>query len=316
LPFNSHAASAGSGRPRIIGRCHPGYAMQLGNKIDRWLRKSRNVLLILPALVFLVIFFMIPLFFLFVTSLQHYVPGKGMTNQITLENYVKFVSDFYYIGILFKTMLLALLVSFLTLIIGYPLAYFISRTSSKKKGFFIALVIFPLFLNLVVRSFSWIVLLANRGVVNNLLVDAGLIDQPVKLLYNYTGVIIGMTHIYLPFMVITLLSVIRHIDQDYEDAAQTLGADKLTTFLKITLPLSMPGVIAGCLLVFLLSLTAFVIPRLLGGVTVRIMSNLIYQEFMNTFNWPFGAAMGFILLAVTLMIIWVYLSVFRMEART
>lgn len=290
--------------------------MPLSDRIFRWLGKKRSFLLLLPALVSLAVFFILPLFFLFVTSLQHYVPGKGMSSQFTFENYIKFVTDFYYVGILAKTMLLALAVSVLTLLIGYPLAYFISRTSAKKRGFFIALVIFPLFLNLVVRSFSWIVLLANRGVVNNLLIDAGLIAHPVKLLYNYTGVIIGMTHIYLPFMVITLLSVIRHIERDYEDAAQTLGAGKLTTFLKITLPLSMPGVIAGCLLVFLLSLTAFVIPRLLGGVTVRIMSNLIYQQFMNTFNWPFGAAMGFILLSVTLMIIWAYLSVFRIEART
>jgi len=290
--------------------------MQVSDRLYRWMGKKRNVLLILPVLAVLALFFILPLVFLFATSLQHYVPGHGMSNQITIENYVKFVSDFYYIGILIKTMLLGLSVSILTLVIGYPLAYFIARTRSKKKGFFIALVIFPLFLNLVVRSFSWIVLLANRGLVNNFLHDIGLIDQPVKLLYNYTGVIIGMTHIYLPFMVITLASVIRHIEKDYEDAAQTLGADKLTAFLKITLPLSMPGVIAGCLLVFLLSITAFVIPRLLGGVTVRIMSNLIYQQFMNTFNWPFGAAMGFILLVVTLMIIWAYLSAFRMEERT
>lgn len=290
--------------------------MQVSDRLYRWMGKKRNALLIIPALAVLALFFIFPLIFLFVTSLQHYVPGQGMSSILTLENYVKFVSDFYYIGILIKTMLLGLTVSVLTLVIGYPLAYFIARTRSKKKGFYIALVIFPLFLNLVVRSFSWIVLLANRGVVNNFLRDIGLIDQPVKLLYNYTGVIIGMTHIYLPFMVITLASVIRHIERDYEDAAQTLGANKLTAFLKITLPLSMPGVIAGCLLVFLLSITAFVIPRLLGGVTVRIMSNLIYQQFMNTFNWPFGAAMGFILLVVTLMVIWAYLSAFRMEERT
>ena len=290
--------------------------MQVIDRLYRWMGKKRNALLILPALAVLALFFILPLVFLFVTSLQHYVPGQGISNQLTIENYVKFVSDFYYIGILLKTMLLGLAVSILTLVIGYPLAYFIARTRSKKKGFYIALVIFPLFLNLVVRSFSWIVLLANRGLVNNFLRDIGLIDQPVKLLYNYTGVIIGMTHIYLPFMVITLASVIRHIEKDYEDAAQTLGANKWTAFLKITLPLSMPGVIAGCLLVFLLSITAFVIPRLLGGVTVRIMSNLIYQQFMNTFNWPFGAAMGFILLVVTLMIIWAYLSAFRMEERT
>lgn len=288
---------------------------QAGRNIVMWFWRRPYLILLLPSLFVLAMFFVIPLISLFISSLQHYVPGKGISSRFTLENYSKFLTDFYYIGILLKTLLLGLIVAFLTLVIGYPLAYHIARTTSRRKGLLLALVIFPMFLNLVVRSFSWIVLLANRGILNEALVTMNIISHPIKLLYNYTGVIIGMTHIYLPFMIITLASVIQHIDKDYQDAAQTLGANRFQTFTRVTLPLSVPGIVAGSLLVFLLSITAFVIPRLLGGVTVRVMSNLIYQEFMNTFNWPFGASMGFILLAVTLFIIWIYLRAFRLEGQ-
>jgi putative spermidine/putrescine transport system permease protein len=286
---------------------------RLYSRLKRKIRKRPHLLLLSPSLFVLGVFFVIPLIFLFISSLQHYIPGKGISASFTGENYVKFLTDFYYICVLLMTLLLGLVVTLLTLVIGYPLAYFIARTTSKKKGLLVALVIFPLFLNMVVRSFSWIVLLANKGLLNNLLMDFHIIEEPLKLLYNYKGVVIGLTHIFLPFMVIALASVIQNIPRDYEEAAQTLGANKLKTFIRVTLPLSLPGIIAGSLLVFLLTITAFVTPRLLGGITVKIMPNIIFQEFMNTFNWPFGAAMGFILLLVTLVIISVYLRVFRVK---
>lgn len=290
--------------------------IRLSSCLKGRITKRPYLLLLLPSLAVLGIFFVIPLIFLFVSSLQHYIPGKGISATFTPENYIKFLTDFYYVGVLLKTLFLGLIVTFLTLIIGYPLAYFIARTTWKKKGLLVALVIFPLFLNIVVRSFSWIVLLANRGLLNNFLTEFHIIEQPLKLLFNYKGVVIGLTHIFLPFMVIALASVIQNIERDYEEAAQILGANKLKTFFKVTLPLSLPGIVAGSLLVFLLTITAFVTPRLLGGVTVKIMSNIIFQEFMNTFNWPFGAAMAFILLLVTLLIISVYLRVFRIRQFT
>jgi len=284
---------------------------RLSSSLKRTITKKPYLLLLLPCLAVLGMFFVTPLISLFISSFHHYIPGKGISATLTLENYTKFLSDFYYIGVLLKTLLLGLIVTLSTLIIGYPLAYFIARTTSKRKGLLVALVIFPLFLNIVVRSYSWIVLLANRGLLNNFLMEFHIIEQPLKLLYNYKGVVIGLTHIFLPFMVLTLASVIQNIETDYEQAAQTLGANKLKTFLKVTLPLSLPGIISGSLLVFLLTITAFVTPRLLGGVTVKIMSNIIFQEFMSTFNWPFGAAMAFVLLLVTLFIIAGYLKVFR-----
>jgi putative spermidine/putrescine transport system permease protein len=280
-----------------------------------WIKVSKRpylIILLLPV-VMLSLFFVIPLISLFIFSLQLYVPGKGIVSTFTVMNYVKFLSDSYYWEVLFMTLILGLIVGALTLIIGYPLAYFIARTKSKRKGFFIALVIFPLFINMVVRSYSWIILLANGGLVNQFLMNMHIIEQPIKLLFNFTGILIGLTHILTPFMVMVLASVIQNIETDYEEAAQVLGANKLKTFYKITLPLSLPGIVAGFLLIFLMGVTAFVTPRILGGVSTTIISNIIFQEFTVTFNWPFGAAMAFILLFATLVVILFYSKAFSLK---
>ena len=276
-------------------------------------RRAAWLYLILPTMFILVLFFIVPLLSLFWTSFHQYVPGKGITDTLTWGYYTKFLSDIYYIGILIKTILLGIGVTLATLLLGYPVAYFIARTNSERKGFYFALIIFPLFLNIVVRSFAWIVILANRGLVNDLLIKLGLLATPVKMLYNYFGVMVGMTHVFLPFMVLAVATAIRNVDRSCEEAAMSLGANRARTFWSVTLPLSMPGVLGGSLLVFLLSITAFVTPRLLGGVTVKVISNLIYQQFMFTGNWPFGAAIGFILLAFTLIIIVGYFRTFKMS---
>lgn len=276
-------------------------------------RQLAWIYLILPAMFVLVVLFLVPLVSLFWSSIHQYVPGKGITDIITWGYYTKFLSDIYYIGILAKTILLGVGVTLATLLLGYPLAYFIARTESPHKGIYFALIIFPLFLNIVVRSFAWIVILANRGLVNDLLINLGLIQTPFKMLYNYFGVVVGMTHVFLPFMILAVATAIQNVDRSCEEAALSLGASRARTFWSITFPLSMPGVLGGSLLVFLLSITAFVTPRLLGGVSVKVISNLIYQQFMFTGNWPFGAAIGFILLAVTLIIIAGYFRTFKMS---
>lgn len=276
-------------------------------------RQLAWIYLILPSMGVLLLFFVVPLLSLLWTSVHQYVPGKGVTDILTWGYYTKFLSDLYYIGILIKTILLGVGVTLATLLLGYPVAYFIARTNSSRKGIYLALIIFPLFLNIVVRSFAWIVILANRGLVNDFLIQLGLIETPLKMLYNYFGVVVGMTHVFLPFMVLAVATAIQNVDRSCEEAARSLGAGRARTFWSITLPLSMPGVLGGSLLVFLLSITAFVTPRLLGGVTVKVISNLIYQQFMFTGNWPFGAAIGFILLVVTLIIIAGYFRTFKMS---
>ena len=168
----------------------------------------------------------------------------------------------------------------------------------------ILLVVFPMMLNLVVRSFGWIALLANRGLVNNLLMQAGVIAAPLKLMFNLTGLMIGLTHIYLPFMVLMLVAAIRNVPRDVEAAAATLGSSRLHVFTSVTLPLSAPGILAGSILVFVLTISALVTPRMLGGPTYKVMATLIYDEFMQLLDWPSGSALSFTLTCMAVAIIW------------
>jgi putative spermidine/putrescine transport system permease protein len=159
-------------------------------------------------------------------------------------------------------------------------------------------------LNLVVRSFGWIALLANHGLVNNLLLDLGVIATPLKLIFNLTGLMIGMTHIFLPFMVFMLVAAIRNVPPDVEDAAATLGSGRLHVFFSMTLPLTAAGVLSGSILVFVLTISALVTPRMLGGPTYQVMATLIYDDYLQTLDWPSGSALAFALTAIAVSFIW------------
>jgi putative spermidine/putrescine transport system permease protein len=196
-------------------------------------------------------------------------------------------------------------VTLLTLLIGYPLAYFLARSRSPWRHWLTILVVFPLLLNLVVRTFGWMTLLANRGLINLALQGLGWIEQPLRLMFNFTGLLIGLTHIFLPFMVLVLIGVIQNIDRDLEDAAKVLGANWGTTFAKVTLPLSLPGIVSGSILVFVLTISALVTPRLLGGPTYKVMSTLIYDQFLQLLDWPAGSAMALMLTLIVLLLVFV-----------
>ena len=270
---------------------------------QHWLNRSGSGLLS-PALVLLIVVFVAPLLLLLPTSLHPYIPGTGIGTSWTGENFSRLFTDLFYLEIIGRTLLLGFIVVLTTLLFGYPLAYFLARTRSRLRPWLIILVVFPLLLNLVVRSFGWIVLLANRGLINDSLLALGLIEKPLKLMFNFTGLLIGLSHIFLPFMVLVLLSAIQNIPRDAEDAARTLGASPLTVFRKITLPLSLPGILSGGILVFVLTISALVTPRLLGGPTYQVMSTLIFDEFLRLLNWPRGAAMAFVLTAIVLVLVW------------
>ena len=271
--------------------------------LQHWLDRS-GIGLLSPALVILLLIFFAPLALLIPTSLHPYIPGTGIGNRWTGENYIRVLTDLFYLEIIARTLMLGLVVVAITLIFGYPLAYFLARTRSRLRPWLIILVVFPLLLNLVVRSFGWIVLLANRGLINDWLIALGVIEKPLKLLFNFTGLLIGLSHIFLPFMVLVLLGAIQNIPRDAEDAARTLGASPFTVFRKITLPLSLPGILSGSILVFVLTISALVTPRLLGGPTYQVMSTLIFDEFLKLLNWPRGAAMAFVLTAIVLTLVW------------
>jgi putative spermidine/putrescine transport system permease protein len=264
-----------------------------------------GLLLIAPLTIVLVGAFLVPILLLAPTSFREYLPGTGIVpDSWTLENYLRIATDDFYREVVLRTLALGLGVTAACLLLGYPVAYLIVRGDQRWRLPLTLLVIFPLMLNLVVRSFGWIALLTNRGLVNNLLMSLGIIDQPLKLMFNLTGVMIGMVHIYLPFMVLMLVAALQNVPRDIEAAAATLGSSRLHVFTAVTLPLTAPGIIAGSILVFVLSISALVTPRMLGGPTYQVMATLIYDEYMQLLDWSSGSALSFTLVVIAVAIIW------------
>jgi putative spermidine/putrescine transport system permease protein len=266
-------------------------------------RKITGTLLASPLLLLLLLAFVAPVLLMVPLSLHPYVPGTGIAAGWTLENYSSILSDEYYREVVVRTLVLGFGVTAICLLLGYPLAYYIANAGPKMRLTLTMLVIFPMLLNLVVRSFGWIALLANRGLVNNLLIDIGLIERPIKMMFNLFGLLVGMSHIFLPFMVLMLVPAIQAISKDVQAAAYTLAASRLRVFWSITLPMSASGILSGSILVFVLTISALVTPRMLGGPTYKVMATLIYDDFLQTLDWPAGAAMSFALTALTLVVI-------------
>ena len=262
--------------------------------------------LLVPALLLLLAAFVLPVGMMVPMSFRPYVPLVGITDGFTVRYYTRLLTDSYYLEIIGRTLALGFTVTLSTLVIGYPVAFFLARTRSRWRNWLTILIVFPLMLNLVVRTFGWIALLAQNGLVNQALHALGIVESPVKLLFNFAGLLIAMTHIFLPFMVLVLIGAIQNIPRDVEDAARVLGASWGSTFCRVTLPLSAPGILSGSILVFVLSISALVTPRLLGGPTYQVMSTLIYDEFLQRLNWPAGSAQALLLTIMVLTL--VYLS--------
>jgi putative spermidine/putrescine transport system permease protein len=269
-------------------------------------RRGSGWWLLAPVLVLLLAVFVLPVGMMVPMSFRPYVPLVGITDGFTVRYYTRLLTDSYYLEIIGRTLVLGLTVTGATLLLGYPVAFFLARTRSRWRNWLTILVVFPLMLNLVVRTFGWIALLAQNGLVNQALQAMGLVDGPVKLLFNFAGLLIGLTHIFLPFMVLVLIGAIQNIPRDVEDAARMLGASWGSAFWRVTLPLSAPGILSGSILVFVLTISALVTPRLLGGPTYQVMSTLIYDEFLQRLNWPAGSADSLLLTVMVLTL--VYLS--------
>jgi putative spermidine/putrescine transport system permease protein len=262
------------------------------------------LLLLLPLSLLLLAAFVLPVAGLVPTSLRPYIAGRGIGEGWTLQHYVLALTDAFYLEVLARTIGLGLTVTMLTLLIGYPLAYILARSTSPFRHWLTLLVIFPMLLNLVVRTFGWIALLARRGLVNQWLIGLGITDEPIRLMFNFTGLLIGLTHIFLPVMVLVLLAVIQNIPVDVEDAAATLGASRVNVFANVVLPMSAPGILAGSILVFVLTVSALVTPRLLGGPTYKVVSTLVYEQFLQLLNWPAGSALALLMTAIVLLLLW------------
>jgi putative spermidine/putrescine transport system permease protein len=266
-------------------------------------KRGSGAWLLAPALLLLLGAFALPVGTMVPMSFRPYVPLVGITDGVTVRYYTRLVTDSYYLEIIGRTLALGFTVTLATLVIGYPVAFFLARTRSRWRNWLTILVVFPLMLNLVVRTFGWIALLAQNGLVNQALQAVGLVDGPVKLLFKFVGLMIAMTHIFLPFMVLVLIGAIQNIPRDVEDAARVLGASWAGMFCRVTLPLSAPGIVSGSILVFVLSISALVTPRLLGGPTYQVMSTLIYDEFLQRLNWPAGSAQALLLTIMVLALV-------------
>ncbi len=262
-----------------------------------------GLLLITPLGLVLLVAFIAPVLLMLPTSFRIYQPGVGMMPGWTLRNYTQIVTDPYFHAVLGRTLTMGVSVTAICLVLGYPLAMVLARSRGAVRSWLTLLVVFPLTLNLVVRSFGWISLLSNRGLINNALMSLGLVERPVRMMFDLTGLIVGLTHIYLPFMVMVLAASLQGLPRDVDAAAATLGTAPWKTFLLVTLPLTAPGMFAGCVLVFVLSISALVTPRLLGGPAYKVMATTIYDEFLSSLDWPSGAALAFTLTVFAVLIV-------------
>jgi putative spermidine/putrescine transport system permease protein len=244
----------------------------------------------MPALLFYVGVYIYPL--LLLLSWSFFDPG------FTLKHYQELFGESAYFRALLNTLEISFSVTILSLLIGYPLAYLMTTTSARARGVLMSLILIPLWTSLLVRTFAWIVILGRNGIVNKLLIGVGLIDQPLKLLYNMLGVQIGMVHVLLPFMVFPLYGVMSRIDPGLVRAARSLGAAPRMAFRHVFLPLSLPGVAAGCVLVFLLAVGFYITPALLGGPGQITLATLIAMMINALLNWGFGATLSLLLVTV------------------
>lgn len=253
----------------------------------------RRWLLAMPALALITLFIAAPYLTIVLMSVrtpsnvQIYGPG------FTLQNYLRIVTDPLYLGLLTDTLLYAVVTAAVCLLLAYPTALHLARTKSRLRGLLYAAVLSPLLTGVVIRCFGWIVLLATQGLVNDGLRVLGL--GPIPFLYRPLGVIIALVHVFLPFMILPIMNAIEAIDPRLEEAARTLGASPATVFRRVILPLSMPGVQSGVILVFVLAASAYVIPMLIGGGRVQTMATVIVQQLLGGFLWPFGAALALVL---------------------
>lgn len=262
--------------------------------------------LLLPALLVLLAFFALPLGTIVVYSLGRSAPGSIYIPDVTLANYAALFETAVYVKVMLRTLRIGLVVTLLALVLGYPYAYLMARGRPWLRSALLLAVLLPLLVSVVVRTYGWMVVLGLDGPVNTLLLAAGLVQQPVKFLFNETGIVIGLLHVFFPFMVLPLSSVLQKVDPQLEDAARTLGAGAFTVFRRVTLPLSVPGIAAGSMLVFTLSVAAYVTPALMGGAGINVMATLVAQQILVLVNWPLGAAVAVMLVVITLVVVTAY----------
>lgn len=283
-------------------------ALGWGNSLKVFLGGNRMIWLVLPAFVFFLLFFVLPTMSLFAIAFNKAAAGVvHVTDDFTLKNFIRIFSKSLYYGAAIRSIGLAVMVALITLVLGYPLAYLIAKTEHPGRNtFLMILVLSAMQLDMVIRLYGLMVLLGDNGLVNAALLRYRLIEQPLPLMYNFAGVVIGLVQFTLPFMVLSLIGIIRGINPSLEEAARSLGAGRWYTFWHITFPLSMPGILAGSLLVFAMSISSYVVPALMGGWKVIVMPIHIYQQISELGKWQFGAAIAVVLFLTSMVAVFTY----------
>jgi putative spermidine/putrescine transport system permease protein len=264
--------------------------------------------LLMPALIFFLIFFLSPVLSLFGIAFNKTVPGVvALQDSFDLSNFERFFNRALYYEAALRSIALAAITAAVALFLGYPLAYLIAKTRNPVRNtVLMILVLSAMQLDMVIRLYGLMVLLGDNGLVNGSLIRGGVIENPLPLMYNGFGVVLGLVQFTLPFMVLSLVGIIQGINPSLEEAARSLGASRWQAFWKITIPLSMPGILAGSVLVFALAISSYVVPALMGGWKVLVMPIHIYQQIAELGRWQFGAAIAVVLFATCLLALFVY----------
>ena len=252
------------------------------------------ILLVAPAFVFVFVFFVLPLLFLLSQSV---LPEAG---GFTLAGYVDFFESRVSRIVYLRTLKIGLIVTGISIVMSYPAAFLLARMPARRRSFLMLLVILPLMTNAVARTFAWLIILGKRGMINQTLLSLGLVEEPLRFMYTETAIVLGLTQLFLPLMVLPLVSAMENIPDDVLEAAQSLGANRVTTFLRIVVPLSSDGLVLGATLVFTGSVTAFVTPAILGGSRLLMMSTLLRQKSVSIFDQQAAAVIAVMMILTTL----------------
>ena len=260
-------------------------------------QSSLVAMLLLPIVLVNLVAFIAPMVNLALLSFRVALPGGALGEGTTMANWTSVLTDWFYIETLLFTVAVGLLITVLTLLCSYPLALLIHHASPTWRGVLVVACISPLLVSAVVRTYGWLVILGDRGVIPNLS-DALFGIRPPRLVFNTTGVVIGLTEILMPYMTLALLAGFGRLDRAYEEAASSLGARPFTVFRRVVLPLTLPGIFLGCLLTFVLAISSFITPKLLGGGRVFLLATEIYDQAIVTLNWPVAAVLSMVVLVV------------------
>jgi putative spermidine/putrescine transport system permease protein len=266
----------------------------------------RPYILSAPGLILFTAMLGTPLLMTLVLSFYSFDFTQGIQPGFTLANYIEVISDPYFHKIFLRTFAISLAVTLICIVLGAPEAYILARMRNPWKSLFLIVILGPLLISVIVRTLGWALLLGSKGMISELLQLLRLSSEPVSLMFTTSGMIIALVHVLVPFMVLSVWASLQRIDAQVEDAALTLGAGKFTVWRRIVLPQIMPGILSGSLIVFALTASAFATPSIIGGRRLKVVATTVYDEYLNTLNWPLGAAIALLLLIANIAIIMSY----------